>query len=101
MHHMLVAARSLIIATRDKSLCLEDGGLIMRSRITQFTIRVVVAIGIAFVGVSAISSVVAYSAVERAWTMAQEALSKPFRSAPKAEFRLSEHQQLRRILLKP
>jgi hypothetical protein len=71
----------------------------MRSSITQFTIRMVVAIGIAFVGVSAIGSVVAYSAVERAWTMAQETLSKPFRSAPKAEFRLSEHQKLRKMFL--
>jgi hypothetical protein len=71
----------------------------MRSRITRFTIRMVVAIGIAFVGVSAISSVVAYSAVERAWTIAQETLTKPFRSAPKNEFRLNEHQQLRKMFL--
>jgi hypothetical protein len=71
----------------------------MRSRITQLAIRTVVAIGIAFAGVSAIGSVVAYSAVERAWTMAQETLSKPFRSTPKAEFRLSEHQKLRKMFL--
>jgi hypothetical protein len=72
----------------------------MRSSITQFTIRVVVAIGIAFVGINAIGSVVAYSAVERAWMIAQESITKPFRSpGPKAEFRLSDHQQLRKIFL--
>jgi uncharacterized membrane protein len=73
----------------------------MRSRITQIAIRTVFVIGIALAGVSAIGSVVAYSAVERAWSTVQETLSKPFRSGPKAEFRLSEHQQLRRMLLKP
>ena len=75
-------------------------GIAMRSSITQFTIRVAVAIGIALVSISAIGSVVAYSAVERAWMIAQDSVTKPFRSpAPKAEFRLSEHQQLRKIFL--
>jgi hypothetical protein len=72
----------------------------MRSRITQFAIRAVV-VGIAFVAVSAIGSVVAYSAVERARTIAQENFIKPIQSAPKAEFRLSEHQQLRKFFLGP
>ena len=71
----------------------------MRSYITQFTIRMVVAIGIAVVGVSAIGIVVADSAFERARVIAQKTLSKPFRSAPETEFRLNEHQQLRKIFL--
>jgi hypothetical protein len=70
------------------------------SSITQFTIRTVVATGIAFVGVSAIGSVVAYSAVERAWTIAQETLTKPFLPpAQKTEFRLSDRQQLKGYFL--
>jgi hypothetical protein len=74
----------------------------MRSSITQFTIKVVVVLGIAIVGIVAISSVVAYSAVERAWTITQETLTKPFRApVPKAEFRLNEHQKLRKIFLSP
>ena len=73
----------------------------MRSTITQFTVRIVVAVGVAFVGVSAIGSVVAYSAVERAWTITQDTVNKPFRSARKDEFRLSEHQQLRKIFFGP
>jgi hypothetical protein len=71
----------------------------MRSHISQFTIRMVVASGIAFVGVSAFGIVVAHSAFERARVVAQETLSKPFRPGPKTEFRLDEHQQLRRIFL--
>ena len=51
----------------------------MRSHITQFTIRMVVAFGIAFVGASAFGIVVADSAFERAQVIAQETLSKPFR----------------------
>jgi hypothetical protein len=73
----------------------------MRSYITQFTIRMVVAIGIAVVGVSAIGIVVADSAFERAQVIAQKTLSKPFRSGPETEFRLNEHQQLRKIFLSP
>ncbi len=70
-----------------------------RSR-KQFTIRLVVAIGVALGGISAIGSVIAYSAVERAWMIAQETAKKPFRPPiPKAEFRLSDQQQLRRIFL--
>jgi hypothetical protein len=69
-----------------------------RSR-KQFTIRLVVAIGLALGGISAIGSVIAYSAVERAWMIAQETATKPFRPVPKAEFRLSDQQQLRRIFL--
>jgi hypothetical protein len=72
----------------------------MRSSITQFTIRMVVVLAIAAVGIVAIGDVVAYSAVERAWAITQEALAKPFRSpAPKSEFRLSEHQKLRKMFL--
>ena len=68
-----------------------------RSR-KQFTIRLVVAIGVALGGISAIGSVIAYSAVERAWMIAQETATKPFRPpVPKAEFRLSDQQQLRRV----
>jgi hypothetical protein len=40
---------------------LMDGGLNMRSNIMQFAIRMIVAFGIAVVGVIAISDVVAYS----------------------------------------
>jgi hypothetical protein len=70
-----------------------------RSR-KQFTIRLVVAIGVALGGVSAIGSVIAYSAVERARMIAQETATKPFwPPVPKAEFRLSDQQQLRRVFL--
>ena len=72
----------------------------MCSSIRQFSARMVVAIGIAVVGVAAIGTAAAYSAVERAWAMTQETLAKPFRSpAPKSEFRLSEHQKLRKMFL--
>jgi hypothetical protein len=58
----------------------------------------VVVVGIAVVGIVAIGDVVAYSAVERAWAITQETLTKPFRSpAPKSEFRLSDHQKLRKM----
>jgi hypothetical protein len=66
----------------------------MRSGITQFTIRTVVAIGIAVVGATAIGVAVADSAFERAQVIAR--FTKP---VPKAEFRLSEHEQLRKIFL--
>jgi hypothetical protein len=74
-----------------------DGwGLTMRSNIMKCTIRVIVALGIAVVGVVLISDVVAYSSsVERAWVIKQDTLAHPSRSPlPKAEFRLSEYQQL-------
>ena len=72
----------------------------MRSSITQFAIRTVVGIVIAFVGTTAIGMVVANSAAERAWTITHEAIVKPFRSlAGTSEFQLREHQQLRRVFL--
>jgi hypothetical protein len=73
-----------------------DGwGLTMRSNLMQFTIRMIVALGIAVVGIIAIGDVVAYSSVERPWVIKQATLASPLRSpAPKAEFRLSEYQQL-------
>ena len=72
----------------------------MRISIKQCTVRVAVAIGLAFVGISAVGSVVAYSAVERVWMITQETITKPFRApVPKEEFRLSDHQQLRKIFL--
>ena len=72
----------------------------MCSSIRQFTARMVVASGIAVVGVAAIGSVAAYSAVERARAITQDNLAQPFQSpVPKAEFRLSENQQLRRMFL--
>jgi hypothetical protein len=74
-----------------------DGwGLNMRSNIMQFTIRMIVAFGIAIVGVIAVSDVVAYSSsAERAWVIKQETLTSPSRPPiAKAEFQLSEYQQL-------
>jgi hypothetical protein len=72
----------------------------MRIGIKQFTIRMAVASGLAFVGISAAGSIVAYSAVERAWMIAQETITKPFRApVQNEEFRLSDHQQLRKIFL--
>jgi hypothetical protein len=56
------------------------------------TIRLVVAIGVALVGISAIGSAIAYSAVT--W-IAQEN-TKPLPPTP-AEFRLNDQQQLRQI----
>jgi hypothetical protein len=78
------------------SAALDGWGLNMRSNIMQFAIRMIVAFGIAVVGVIAISDVVAYSSsAERAWVIKQEALNSPSRSpVAKAEFRLSEYQQL-------
>jgi hypothetical protein len=71
----------------------------MRRR-KQFAIRLVVAVGIAFVGMGAIGTVIAFSAVERARVIAEEAITKPFRPpVPKAEYRLSDQHQLRRIFL--
>jgi hypothetical protein len=64
-------------------------GVNMRSGITQF-----IAIGIALVGATAIASAVAYSAVEPTRVIAH--VTKP---VPKAEFRLSDHQPLRKIFL--
>ena len=68
----------------------------MRSNIMQFTIRMIVAIGIAVVSIIAIADVVTYSSSDgRAWVTKQETLTSPARSpVQKAEFRLSEYQQL-------
>ena len=64
------------------------------------TVRLIVAVGVALVGISAIGSVIAYSAVERARMIAEETITQPFRPpVPKAEYRLSDQQQLRRIFL--
>jgi hypothetical protein len=52
---------------------------IMRRR-KQFAIRLVVAVGLAFVGMGAIGTVIAFSAVERAQMIAEEAITKPLRS---------------------
>ena len=69
----------------------------MRRR-KQFASRLVVAVGLAFVGMGAIGTVIAFSAVERARMTEEEAITKPFRH-PQAEYRLSDQQQLRRIFL--
>ena len=95
MRHRLVAQSRVIILSQRTTLCSPNGwGPNMRSHITQFTIRMVVAIGIAFVGATAFGMVVAHSAFERAQVIAH--FTKP---VPKAEFRLSEHQQLRKTFL--
>jgi hypothetical protein len=61
------------------------------------TVRLIVAVGVALVGISAIGSVIAYSAVERA-RVAQENVTMPVRPPPpKAEFRLSDQEELRKI----
>jgi hypothetical protein len=74
-------------------------GTAMRGR-KQFAIRLVIALGIAFVGMGAIGTVIALSALERARMIAEEAVTKPFQPpVPKAEYRLSDQQQLRRIFL--
>jgi hypothetical protein len=74
-------------------------GTAMRGR-KQFAIRLVIALGIAFVGMGAIGTVIAFSALERARMIAEEAVTKPFQPpVPKAEYRLSDQQQLRRIFL--
>ena len=66
----------------------------------QFAIKLVVAVGLAFVGMGAIGTVIAFSAVERARTIAEETITRPLRPpVPKAEYRLSDQQQLRRIFL--
>jgi hypothetical protein len=78
---------------------LQRMGTTMRRR-KQFAIRLVVAVGLAFVGMGAIGTVIAFSAVERARMIAEEAITKPFRPpVPKGDDRLSDQQQLRRIFL--
>ena len=68
----------------------------MRSR-KQIAIRLVVALGIAFVGMGAIGTVIAFSAVERG-RVGQEDVIKPVRPPyPKAEYRLSDQQEFRKI----
>src|SRR5262249_652216 len=67
----------------------KHGELPMRGR----DIRLVVAFGVALVGISAIGSVIAYSAVT--W-IAQENVTKPLPRTP-AESRVSDQQQLRQI----
>ena len=63
------------------------------------TVRLIVAVGVALVGISAIGSVIAYSAVERA-RVAQENVTKPVRPPPpKAEFRLSDQEELRKMFM--
>jgi hypothetical protein len=72
----------------------------MRIRIIQFSLKAVLAVGIALLGVNAISGRVAYSAVERAWAAGKEMLAKPFLPpGPKSEFRLSDYQKLRTMML--
>jgi hypothetical protein len=67
----------------------------MRIRLIQFSLKAVVAVGIALLGVR-----VAYSAVERAWAAGKEMLAKPLLPpGPKSEFRLSDHQKLRTMML--
>jgi hypothetical protein len=69
----------------------------MRSR-KRFAIRLVVALGFSFVGMGAIGTVIAFSAVERVRTVAEETFPQPFRPpVPKAEYRLSDQQELLRI----
>jgi hypothetical protein len=66
----------------------------MRSR-KQFAIALIV--GVAFVGMGAIGTVIAFSAVERA-RVGQEDVIKPVRPPyPQAEYRLSDQQELRKI----
>jgi hypothetical protein len=71
-------------------------GITMRRNSTQFTVRIVLAIGIAFIGISAIGSVAAYSAVERPWMVAPE--RTPFYSTSKTEFSLGGNFQFRNFL---
>jgi hypothetical protein len=74
-------------------------GTTRRSR-KQFAIRLLVALGIAFVGMGAIGTVIAFSAVERARMIAEGTITQSSRPpVPKAEYRLSDQQQLRRIFL--
>jgi hypothetical protein len=73
----------------------------MRIRLIQFSLKAVVAVGIALLGVNAICGRVAYSAVERAWAAGKEVLAKPsLPPGPKSEFRLSDHQKLRTMMLR-
>jgi hypothetical protein len=54
----------------------------------------------ALLGVNAIGGRVAYSAVERAWAAGKEMLAKPLLApGPKSEFRLSDYQKLRTMML--
>ena len=70
----------------------------MRSNLVQITIRMVVAVGIALLGISAIGAALAYAA--GAWMAAQEMVTKPLPSPlPESEFRLSEQQELRKIFV--
>ena len=61
------------------------------------TIRLVISVGTALLGISAVGSVIAYSAVERG-RVVQEDVTMPVRPPPpKAEYGLSDQQELRKI----
>jgi hypothetical protein len=73
-------------------------GAIMQSR---FLIKTIVVMTLVFLGVSAFGMAAANSAAERAWTVTQEALAKPFRSvARKVDFQFGEYQELRKVFIK-
>jgi hypothetical protein len=69
------------------------GETTMRGR----TIKLVVAVGAALLGISMAGQIIADSSVEQA-RIAQENVTKPFRPLPpKAEFQLNDQEQLRKI----
>ena len=67
----------------------------------RFIFKLAIAIALAFFGVTAFGIVVADSAAERAGTVTQDGLTKPFARSlgRKTEFQFSDHQQLRKIFL--
>src|SRR5262245_46999697 len=75
-HSRLVRiGRSYVRMAHPKALATD--GTTMRRR-KQFAIRLAVAVGLAFVGMGALGTVIAFSAVERARMIAEEAITKPF-----------------------
>jgi hypothetical protein len=73
---------------------------IMPSSITQWVVGMAVALGLAAAGVSVIGSAVARSPIEQTQIIAQEPLVNRHASeVSETDFRLGDHQQLRRLFL--
>jgi hypothetical protein len=73
---------------------------IMPSTITQPVVGIAVALAMTFVSISVIGSAVAQSPVERAEVTAEETLiNRHVSPVSETDFRLGDHQQLRKLFL--
>jgi hypothetical protein len=73
---------------------------VMANSITQLVVGTALAFAMAVAGVSVIGSAVAQSPVEQAQVIAQETLTNRYSSpVSETDFRLGEHQQLKKLFL--